>query len=217
MSLFSGLTENELQQIDHLAAYRLYRKNEMIVFEGEPESSFFIILQGRVKISRYTEDGKEAICSFLGEGEFFGETCVFPAQFWQSSIVTLEAVRTMHLYRDDLLKLMQNLPLLNINLLREMTIRLRRRNAQIKSLTTHNAMGKVASTILRLVDDLGISRSGRIELDNLPTHRDIASMIGTSRETISRVMRHLKQEGFIRKENGRLVICDYNSFRQAFY
>ncbi len=217
ITLFSGLADADLRHIDHLSVCRFYRKNEIIIFEDEPETRFFLLLQGRVKISRYTEDGKEAIYSFLGEGEFFGETCVFPHQICSSTVVSIEPVRTLHLFRDDLLEIMQRIPLLNINLLREMTVRLRRRNAQIKSLTTHNATGKVASTILRLVDDLGISGAGRIEIDNLPTHKDIASMIGTSRETISRVMRSLKQQGFIRKENGRLIICDYKSFRQTFY
>ncbi len=216
LPLFAGLAEEELSQIERMAAVRLYQKNEIIVFEDEPETRFYILLQGRVKVSRYTEEGKEAIYTFLGEGEFFGETCVFPEQIWSSSIVTLEPVRTLNIFRDDLLDMMQHIPLLNINLLREMTVRLRRRNAQIKSLTSHNATGKVASTILRLVDDLGISSAGRIEIENLPTHRDLASMIGTSRETISRVMSSLKRRGYIRKENGRLVICDYKSFRRAF-
>jgi CRP/FNR family cyclic AMP-dependent transcriptional regulator len=216
MPLFAGLNETEMQCIDHLSAHRFYNKNEMIIFEGEPESRFSVLLQGRVKISRFTEEGKEAIYSFLGEGEFFGESCVFQDQIWASSVVSLEPVHTLNIYRDDLLRMMQQIPLLNINLLREMTVRLRRRNAQIKSLTTHNATGKVASTLLRLVDDLGISGAGRIEIENLPTHRDIANMIGTSRETISRVMRNLRQSGYIRKENGRLIICDYQRFRRAF-
>ena len=169
-----------------------------------------------MKISRYTEDGQEAVLSFLGEGDFFGEMAVFENEYRDSDVMTIEPSCILSIHRDDFLQLMNEYAQLNINLLKEMTQKLRRRNAHIKSLTVQNATEKVANTILRFADDYGAFNLGRIEIAKLPTHRDIANMVGTSRETISRALKCLAQQGYIRREGNKLVICDYQNFRSSF-
>ena len=79
-----------------------------------------------------------------------------------------------------------------------------------------NATGRVANTILRFADDYGAFNLGKIEIQKLPTHRDIANMVGTSRETISRALKSLARKGYIRREGNKLVICDYQEFRLSF-
>ena len=173
-------------------------------------------MSGRLKNSRYTEDGQEAIFTFLGEGDFFGEMCIFDDEISESNISTLEPSQVLCIHRIDFLELLNQYSQININLLREMTQKIRRRNAHIKSLTVQNATGKVANTILRLADDHGAFNLGRIEISKLPTHRDIANMVGTSRETISRALKSLTRNGYIRREGAKLVICDYQQFRANF-
>ncbi len=214
--LFSNLTNDQLDEIVQKGAVKTYQKYEMVLFCDQPETKFFVVLQGRLKNSRYTEDGQEAVFTFLSEGDFFGEMCIFDDEISESNIITLEPSQIFSIHRTDFLEMLNRYSRININLLREMTQKIRRRNAHIKSLTIQNATGKVANTILRLVDDQGAFNLGKIEIQRLPTHRDIANMVGTSRETISRALKSLTRKGFIRREGNKLVICDYQEFRASF-
>jgi CRP/FNR family cyclic AMP-dependent transcriptional regulator len=214
--VFSDLSEYDLGRVLNKGLIKRYKKHQMIQFEDEPESKFFIIMNGRVKISRITEDGREAIFAFLDEGDFFGEMSVFEDYVSAANATATEDTELIIFQSNDLLTLLNVLPQISINLLREMSVRLQRRESQIRSLTRQNATEKVASTLLRFADDLGRLNQGRVEINRLPAHRDIASMIGTSRETISRAIQFLTRKGYLRKERGRIIICDYQEFRSEF-
>jgi len=112
--------------------------------------------------------------------------------------------------------MLHDYPQIAINLLKELAHRLRRSDSQIKSLSLQNATGKVASTLLRIADDSGKIYKGQVEIPRLPPQQDLANMAGTSRETISRVIKTLTEQGYLRKEGSRLIILDYESFRSEF-
>ena len=214
--LFANLTNEQLNEIADKGTVKTYAKYEMVLYCDQPETKFFVVLRGRLKNSRYTEDGQEAVFTFLSEGDFFGHMCVFENEISENNIITLEPAQVFSIHRTDFLEFLNLYPKININLLREMTQKIRRRNAHIKSLTVQNATGKVASTILRLADDQGAFNLGKIEISKLPTHRDIANMVGNSRETISRALKSLSRKGYIRREGNKLVICDYQQFSASF-
>jgi CRP/FNR family cyclic AMP-dependent transcriptional regulator len=188
----------------------------MILIEEEVGSSMFIITAGRIKISRLSDDGREVILSILSEGDFFGEMSILDGQTRSATAVALDDSELLLIRRDDFLKMLHSFPQIAINLLRELASRLRRADAQIKSLSLQDATGKVASTILRLADDAGRIKHGMVEISELPLQQDLANMSGTSRETISRVIKSLCVDGYLRKEGGKLVILDYNKFKEHF-
>ena len=214
--LFSNLTDDQLDEIARKGSVNTYKKYEMVLFCDQQETKFFVVLQGLLKNSRYTEDGNEAVFTFFSDGDFFGEMCVFENEVSESNIIAIEHSQVFSIHRIDFLQMLNQHPQTNINLLREMTQKIRRRNAHIKSLTMQNATGRVANTILRFADDYGAFNLGKIEIQKLPTHRDIANMVGTSRETISRALKSLARKGYIRREGNKLVICDYREFRLSF-
>ena len=214
--LFSELSEDDLREIVKLAVRQVYKKDNMILIEEEIGSTMFIILDGRVKISRISDDGREVILSILSEGDFFGEMSILDGQNRSANVVTLDDSRIMVIRREDFLQMLHDYPQIAINLLKELAQRLRRSDAQIKSLSLQNATGKVASTLLRIADDSGKIHLGQVEIPRLPPQQDLANMAGTSRETISRVLKALTKQGHLRKEGSRLIIKDYESFRSEF-
>ena len=214
--LFSELSEDDLREIVKLAVRQVYMKDNMILIEEEIGSTMFIILDGRVKISRISDDGREVILSILSEGDFFGEMSILDGQNRSANVVTLDDSRIMVIRREDFLQMLHDYPQIAINLLKELAQRLRRSDAQIKSLSLQNATGKVASTLLRIADDSGKIHLGQVEIPRLPPQQDLANMAGTSRETISRVLKALTKQGHLRKEGSRLIIKDYESFRSEF-
>jgi CRP-like cAMP-binding protein len=214
--LFSELSDDDLREIVKLAVRQVYKKDNMILIEEEIGSTMFIILDGRVKISRISDDGREVILSILSEGDFFGEMSILDGQNRSANVVTLEDSRIMVIRREDFLQMLHDYPQIAINLLKELAGRLRRSDAQIKSLSLQNATGKVASTLLRIADDSGKIHLGQVEIPRLPPQQDLANMAGTSRETISRVLKALTKQGYLKKEGSRLIIKDYESFRSEF-
>lgn len=214
--LFSELTDAELKEIVKLAVRQVYKKDNMILIEEEIGSTMFIILDGRVKISRISDDGREVILSILSEGDFFGEMSILDGQNRSANVVTLDDSKIMVIRREDFLQMLHDYPQIAINLLKELAGRLRRSDAQIKSLSLQNATGKVASTLLRIADDSGKIHLGQVEIPRLPPQQDLANMAGTSRETISRVLKALTKQGYLKKEGSRLIIKDYESFRSEF-
>lgn len=214
--LFSELSDDDLREIVRLAVRQVYKKDNMILIEEEIGSTMFIILDGRVKISRISDDGREVILSILSEGDFFGEMSILDGQNRSANVVTLEDSKIMVIRREDFLQMLHDYPQIAINLLKELAQRLRRSDAQIKSLSLQNATGKVASTLLRIADDSGKIHLGQVEIPRLPPQQDLANMAGTSRETISRVLKALTKQGYLKKEGSRLIIKDYESFRSEF-
>jgi CRP-like cAMP-binding protein len=214
--LFSELSEKDLKEIIKLAVRQVYKKDNMILIEEEIGSTMFIILEGRVKISRISEEGREVILSILSEGDFFGEMSILDGQNRSANVVTLDDSKIMIIRREDFLQMLHDYPQIAINLLKELAHRLRRSDSQIKSLSLQNATGKVASTLLRIADDSGKIHMGQVEIPRLPPQQDLANMAGTSRETISRVIKALTKEGYLRKEGSRLIILDYELFRSEF-
>lgn len=214
--LFSELREDDLEQIVRMSVKQVYKKDNMVLIEEEIGSTMFVILNGRVKISRISDEGREVILSILVDGDFFGEMAILDGQTRSANAVTLEDTEMMIIRRENFLQILHDHPQIAINLLKELAHRLRRSDSQIKSLSLQNAMGKVASTLLRIADDSGIIKQGRVEIAHLPPQQDLANMAGTSRETISRVIKSLSQLDYVRKEGSKLIIINYDRFRQDF-
>ena len=214
--IFSELSDNDLLRIARASTKQLYRKDNMILIEEEIGSTMFVILNGRVKISRISDDGREVILSILGEGDFFGEMSILDGETRSANVVTLEDSEILVIRREDFLQMLHDFPQIAINLLKELAHRLRKSDSQIKSLSLQNATGKVASTLLRIADDSGKIHLGQVEIPKLPPQQDLANMAGTSRETISRVIKSLSEKGYCKKMGSKLIIMDYERFRADF-
>ncbi len=217
VNLFTGLDDRQLDSIWRLSVEQKFKKNEMILFEDELDTRLFIIIKGTVKLTRISEEGREYIFSFLGEGDFFGELSLLDDEIRSTNAVAVKDSTIISFQRSDYVRIFRQFPQITLNLLREMTQRLRERDRMIKSMSLQNATGKVACTILRFADDAGDINMGQVEIPRLPPHRDIANMVGTSRETISRAINWLTEQGYLQKEGGRLIIKDYENFRASFF
>lgn len=214
--LFSELSDDDLNDIAKQSVTQIYKKDNMVLIEEEVGSTMFVILNGRVKISRISDEGREVILSILMDGDFFGEMSILDGQTRSANAVTLEDTEMLIVRRENFLRMLHDFPQIAINLLKELAHRLRRSDAQIKSLSLQNALGRVASTILRIADDSGTIKQGKVEIANLPPQQDLANMAGTSRETISRVIKTLNQLGYVEKVGSKLIILEYDRFQQDF-
>jgi CRP-like cAMP-binding protein len=214
--IFADLGEAELSKIGKLGVRKKYKKGNIVVLEQEMGAALFVIVSGKVKIVRTDEDGREVIFSIFGPGEFFGEMSLLDGLARSASVVALTKAELFMIHRRDFLKLLQEHPQVAISLLGELTLRLRKADTQIKSLSLKDAAGRVANVILMLADDIGVFRKGKVEIDELPLQQDMANMAGTSRETVSRMIHQFVREGHMQLEGNKLTLNDYEEFRKQY-
>ena len=211
--IFNELSDQELEKIAALGVRKKYKKGSIILLEEETGAALFVIVSGKVKIVRMDDDGREVILSILGGSDFFGEMAILDGLTRSASVVATSKSELFMIHRRDFLKLLNDFPMVAIALLRELTGRLRKADAQIKSLSLKDAAGRVANVVLQLADEIGMFRKGRVEIDELPLQQDLANMAGTSRETISRMIHKFIKEGYLQLQGNRLIINDYESFK----
>ena len=214
--IFGDLTEEALLTISKLAVRRKFPRSTLIVLEESHAETLYIIELGSVKITRLNEEGREVILAMLGPSEFFGEMALLDGQGRSANVMALEDTTLVTLSRRDFLDVLGQYPSISIQLLREMTSRLRKSDQQIKSLSLSDAEHRIGIALHRISEDVGIFRKGEVIIAQLPFQQDIANMAGTSRETVSRMLKNLNKKGLIKREGRKLIIYDYAAFTRLF-
>lgn len=214
--IFADLDDQTLNKILAVGNRKDFVKDSVILVEEDAGSAFFIIISGKVKVSRSGVDEKEVILTILSESDFFGEMALLDGQNRSANVVSIEDTELFIIQRKDFLELLRAHPEISIALLQELTKRLRAADGKIKSLSLKDAEGKVATVILQLADDVGKIKQGVVELEKLPLQQDLANMAGTSRETISRTLHTFAKRGLIELDGSKLRILNYEKFKEMF-
>ncbi len=204
--LFSGLSDPSLEHLLQATNRKAYPKDSILVEENDPGETLFMILEGRVKVTNIGPDGKEVILSVLGPGEFFGEMSILDEEPRSANVVTMEKTEMMLLRRKEFLSLLENNKEILSKLLSTLSGRLRHANAQIKSLALLDVLGRIARLLLDSAHKEGRKLIDGSVVFRRPTHQEIASMVGTSRETVSRMIGDLSRDGYIKISGKDIII-----------
>jgi len=209
--IFSDLNSETLEKVSKLGTVRTYTKNSVILTEEEDGSALFVIISGKVKVCRSSNDdpGKEVILSILNPSDFFGEMALLDGLNRSATVIAMEDSKLFIIQRSDFLDLLHTHPEVSITLLQELTQRLRAQGMKIKALSLKDAEGKVATVLLQLADDVGRIKQGIVEIEKLPFQHELANMAGTSRETISRTLHSFAKKGLVELEGPKLRIINY--------
>jgi len=214
--IFSDLDKDTLEKILKSGVIQSYKKNSVILSEEETGSALFVITEGKVKVSRSSNDQKEVILAILNESDFFGEMSLLDGMARSATVTAIEDSKLFIIQRTEFLDLLKKYPEISIALLTELTKRFRASTMKIKALSLKDAEGKVATVLLQLADDIGKIRQGIVEIDHLPFQQELANMAGTSRETISRTLHSFAKKGLIELDGSKLRIIDYEKFKEMF-
>lgn len=216
VALFWDLSEAELGYISEKMIARHYESGKFIFLEDSEGEQCFFVIQGSVKVTRLSKDGREVILAMLNEGEFFGEMALLDGESRSANVIALEETEVLTLNREDFLVVLQDYPQIAIQLLKEMAHRLRKSDRQIASLSLSDAEKRIALCIIRFADEQGVIRRGQVSIPRVPIQQDIANMAGTSRETVSRAINVLEKEHYIKRQGRELLILDYKQFIKEF-
>jgi len=214
--IFADLPIDTILKIENVGIKRNYQKDEPILLEEDSGTALFVILSGKVKVSRSSSDGREVILTILGESDFFGEMAILDGLARSANVIAIEDSKIFLIQRNEFLELLQTHPEISIILLQELTSRLRNADMKIKALSLKDAEGKVATVLLQIAEYAGKIKNGVVEIDKLPIQQDLANMAGTSRETISRTLHSFAKRGFVELDGNKLRIVNFEEFKESF-
>ncbi len=212
--IFSDLDNAGIETLSRVVARKVYPKDGVVFFENESGDSLFMILSGRVKVTILGDDGREIILTVLGPGDFFGEMSLLDNEPRSATAIATEETELVSLQRADFESVLADNKEIALGLIRVLTQRLRRADQQIETLALLDVYGRVARLIVDLAREEGRRlKDGRVAFRRV-THQEIANRIGTTRETVTRILKDLERAGRIKVEGKEIVVpADYE---QAF-
>ena len=214
--VFTDLSNSELNHVEKISNIRKYPKGSMVILEEEYGDTVFLIKKGTVKITRVNDEGKEVILALLGSTEIFGEMAILDGEVRSANALAQEECELLCLTSDDFMKLLEGNFKVCLALMGELAKRLRKSDMQIEALSLSDAEHRIGVSILNLAEEMGVIRHGKVTIENLPFQQDIANMSGTSRETVSRIMKMFEDKNMLTKEGHTVIIPDYNYFKRFF-
>jgi CRP/FNR family cyclic AMP-dependent transcriptional regulator len=202
--MFAGFPEDQLRTLATLLSRRSAPRGSMIVAEGDPVDSLYIVISGRLKVMMGEADGKEVILAIIGPGEFFGEMGLIDDGPRSASVVAIEPCELLLVTRRIFRKCLVENPEVAMAVLRVVVRRLREADRKIGSLAMLDVYGRVA----RLLLDMSENVDGQKVVTKRLPKQDIAKMIGASREMVSMVMRDLELSGYFEVRGSTIVLRD---------
>lgn len=194
--LFSELTDQELSLLAASGSRQKLPDKNVIFQEGDSGEVLFIILSGKVKVLLTGKNGEEFILSYLGPGHFFGEMAILESAPRSASVITVESSEFFLLGQKALTELLTNHPDIAMKILKNLSQRLRKVSEQVRSLVMFDMYGRVGRCLLNLAEfQDGVETHGQLLISNRPSFQELAKMVGCSRETLSRTLKALKENG----------------------
>ncbi|MEM7292279.1 MAG: cyclic nucleotide-binding domain-containing protein [Pseudomonadota bacterium] len=201
--LFSSLTEEELTMMAQARQIRTYPANATIINDGDTTNALYIINKGKVKVCISNEQGREVVIAQLAEGEHFGEMSLIDEKPRSASIITRSACEISLIQKDDFHRMLASNPELSLAVMRGLSERLRKADRKIETLALMDVYGRIARALLDMAVECG---DGRMVIEEKLTQSDLASMVGSSREMVNRILKGLTTGGYITRQEKQIYI-----------
>ena len=197
--LFQGLSRGHYEELAMTMLEQVFKRRQVIFSEGDDADGFYVVLSGRVKVFKLSAEGKEQILHILGPGEPLGEVAVFAGNCFPAHAEAMEESRLGFFPRDSFASLIARNPSLAMNMLAVLCQRLRTFTALVEDLSLKEVPGRLAAYLLYLKE----RHEGSPELVLDISKAQLASLLGTIPETLSRILARMSRRGIIRSEGSR--------------
>jgi CRP/FNR family cyclic AMP-dependent transcriptional regulator len=205
--LFSTLTDEEFNQLRHIFTVKAYHKNQIIFLEEETGNYMYLVLSGKVKVAKSGAAGKETILAIHRTGDFFGEMSLLDGKTAPATVSAMEDAKIISVSGADFHKYLMHNEKVMLQIINVLCSRLRQ-VWQTQSLSSSTADARIRMGIHQLAMRHGIRDAHGIIIDLKITHQELAEMVGTSRETVTRVLARLREQGIIEIDQRRMTLMD---------
>ncbi len=201
---FSGLSADQLAEVGRIAVEKRYAKGEVIFCEGDDGDGFYLIIAGTIKVFKLSPDGKEHILHLFSSGRIFGEVPVFAGEHFPANAEAIAETRALFFPRAAFLNLIRENPILALKMLADLSHKLRLFTTQIENLSLKEIPARLAAYLLFSAKEQG--EAGHVDLKI--SKGQLASLLGTIPETLSRVFAKLSAQQLIRVDGRRIMLLD---------
>ena len=208
--LFTGLPLNQHENLAAIALQKTFKRGQTIFAEGDEGIGFYIILSGRVKIFKLSAEGKEQILHIMETQEPFGEAAVFAGENYPASAQSLVETKVLLFPRQAFVDLIGKNPALGLNMLAFLSRRLRKLASLVEDLSLKEVPGRLAAYLLYLSD----RNKGATTLELDISKNQLASLLGTIPETLSRILSRMGKGKLIKTSPRNIHILDYQGLAQ---
>ena len=216
VNIFSESSDNSLEEFDKLFTLREYPKGSMIILEEEYGDVVFLVKKGTIKVTRVNDEGKEVILALMGKYDIVGEMSVVDGEARSANVLAQEDCELYAIRSEDFLDILKNNFKISFLLMSELAARIRKSDQHIEALSLSDAEHRIGVSILNLAEEMGVIRQGKVTIENLPFQQDIANMSGTSRETVSRILKIFEDRSMLTKSGHKVIIPNYLQFKKYF-
>ena len=207
--LFSGLSESDLEALSSIVSKRQYTKSETLFHQGDPGEEFLVLTAGSVKVELMNTDGKELTLTILTPYQFLGELALLDDVPRSATVVALEASEFLSINKKDFARVLESYPSMAVPMLRQLTKRVRILTDDIASMAFMDSYGRVTRKILALAEEMGEDQAdGGIFINQSLTHQQLANLVGTTRETVTKILNQMKDANLISIRRHRITIHD---------
>lgn len=209
VSIFQNLSREELIEIIKMTGHTTYKKGETVFLEGMEASTLYLINEGKIKIFKYTKDGKEQILHILSEGDFFGELNLLKKGEYSFNAEALSITKLCTLTNDRMKNIILERPEIGLKILEVAGERLSKLETLAQNLATNDVEVRIANLLLDIKNEYGRYTQEGVEVKIPITREDMSNYTGVARETISRKLKKFEDEGIIKLiGNKKIVILD---------
>ena len=206
VSFLKDLSVPQLRRVQKIAKIHEFSAGALIFRKADAADHMFLVIAGRVKIFSYSSARRRKTFAYLGAGEFFGEMAIICDAGRTASALAVTDCRLLIIHKKDFKRLMCKDVKLCHKLLRAVSERLRRADEEIESLLFRNILGRVAKVLHDLYSSHGRQTQRGAEIIEHYTHQELADLVGTTREPLSRALAMLRHADLVDTRQGRIVI-----------
>jgi CRP/FNR family cyclic AMP-dependent transcriptional regulator len=199
VAIFSNMTPQAVAEIESIARRRSFAKGAVVINEGDVSDCLYILVSGKAVALRSDASGRQLVVNRFGPWDYFGEMSFFDRSARCATVMTKERCEVMMIARSDFLGFVDQHKEILWNVINALLAKIRKATEQIESRAFLDVYGRLARFLIENQDANGVIKEKF-------TQQELADMVGSSRETISRIFNELVEGGYIRKEQGRILI-----------
>lgn len=195
----------------------VYRRGDVVFYQHDPSGRLFVIEEGWVKITQETDTGDEILIDVFGPGNIIGEVSIFTNEPRTGTVTAIEPSVLMALSRESFYGLVKTHPHIALGCLEILAGRLRASDELVQDLAFFDVPARLAKRLLELSDQAGVDADGGRLIDIRITQEELATMVGTTRESINKALALFRRQGILGRRDGRIVIRDQERLTRRVY
>jgi CRP/FNR family transcriptional regulator, nitrogen oxide reductase regulator len=213
--LFQAMPAPDSQAVLGAGVHRSLRKGQVLLRQGEPASTFFLMQRGYLKLTQLTPEGAEVIVRFVGPGDPVAGVAALGEAPYPVTATACDAVDVLAWSRGQLAELLARYPQLKTNILRELTAHMDDALTRLRELATLDVRQRLAHTLLRLTVNAASAGAGGLTVPHTLTRQELAELTGTTLFTVSRILTEWEGAGLVHSTRAHVAVLDAERLRYA--